>query len=153
VSERAVNLAIVLLTRFHAVHVERAYSDSGYDLRVLVDFNKPNAGEFGVRLEGYIGPILNDGRADSQFIEAARKSLKGCDFPVALLEFDVKSDKGRFGWLLAPKVIAHRAQLEETETVSLEPATNQRIQGALEEFRRWHKVRLSQANGSYAGSR
>jgi hypothetical protein len=140
VSKRAENLAIVLFTRFRSVHVDRAYPDAGFDLRVVVDFDKPQAGQFGVRVEGHIGPIVDHNHVRPQFSRAPRKTLKDCDFPVALLVFDVKNDNGLFGWLLAPKITGDGPTLEGSDTVSLESATNRRIESALSEFRRWHKA-------------
>ena len=151
VSKRAENLAIVLFTRFGSVRVDRAYPDSGFDLRVVVDYNKPHAGEFGVRLEGYIG---HNDRVRSQFVRAAKKAIRRSDIPVAILVFDVANDKGLFGWLRVPVVKGDgSADLDWTDDLSLKPATNQRIADALSEFRQWYKAQQLATNGRQSGSR
>jgi hypothetical protein len=152
VSERAENLAIVLFTRF-GVHVDRAYPDSGFDLRVVVDYNTPHAGQFGVRLEGHIGPVVDNDRVRSQFVRAAKKAIHCADTPVAILVFDVANDRGLFGWLRAPVVKRDgSAELEWADSPLLKPATNQRITDALSEFRRWYKAKHLANNGRQLGS-
>ena len=140
VSERAENLAIVLLTRF-PVHVTReTAAERSLDLRVAIDPDGPGPREFGVILKGstHIGQLVDD---YPQIALAAQKTLKGCVFPVAFLAFDVTTDDGFFGWLLAPAITEDGARLVETESFSLEPATNDRIANALSEIRQWYEAR------------
>lgn len=143
ISQRAENLAIVLFTRFGDVHVDRASKDEGFDLRILVDIRKPHAGWFGVCVEGRVGSDILNEDWSSAYLRAKRRRIHTDGIPVGLLVFDVAKDRGLFGWLRPPAV---DAQLTWADVVSLKPATNQRIEDVLSEFRRWNEIRCS-ANG------
>jgi hypothetical protein len=144
VSQRAVNLAIVVLTRFNHVHV---FKEDGVhrklDLRVGVDFNKPGVREFGVLLKGSteVEQTLDRYRKGTKFLREERRKLKDCIFPVALMVFDVTTDEGFFGWLLAPVLTSEGARLTEPEPIALDRATNRRIEKALGEVRSWYDAR------------
>ena len=156
VSERAESLAFVLLTGFPVQVKREAERDKGLDLRVVVDPKKQGLREFGVEVKGTtrIDTLFsNDYRVRPQLIRAARKQLRGYIFPVALLLFDVTTDEGFFGWLLQPVVTPDGARLEEPDPISMQMATNARIEKALSEVRDWYEARPLRMNGKAANSR
>ncbi len=143
VGDRAQNLAIVLLTRFPVSVKRETNNDRGLDLRAAVDPDKPGFREFGVEIKGTtrISQLVDQHHhVHAERIRASRRLLKDCPFPVAVMVFDVTTDEGFFGWLLAPVVSGARAGLAEVDPVSVEPATNETIAQALSQVRNWYKA-------------
>jgi hypothetical protein len=55
--------------------------------------------------------------------------------------FDVATDTGLFGWLLAPIIQHGKAGLATSSPLLMESATNERIAKALAEIREWYSAR------------
>lgn len=143
VEQRAENLAIVLLTRFPVV-VTREPDDRGLDLRVLLDAPKPGLREFGVEVKGttQLRQLVDErNNLRRTALRASQRAVQDCPFPVALMVFDVATDAGLFGWLLAPVIREGKAGLAKPEPLSLDSATNERIAEALSEVRAWYDAR------------
>jgi hypothetical protein len=144
IASRAENLAIVLLTRFPVTVAREPDIDRGLDLRVIVDPEKPGLREFGVQIKGttrILEFVDQHHRVRPQILRASRRMLEDCPFPVALMVFDVATDTGLFGWLLAPVIQQGKAGLATSAPVPIESATNERIANALAEVREWYSAR------------
>ncbi len=141
---RAEDLAIVLLTRFPLTVTRETDIDRGIDLRVIVDPKKLGLREFGVEVKGttrILDFVDQHNRLRPQILRASQRMLEHCPFPVALMVFDVATDTGLFGWLVAPVIQQGKAGLTTSDPVLLEPATNERIANALAEVREWYIAR------------
>ena len=142
VEQRAEDLAIVLLTRFPVSVTREVNGGRGLNLRVTVD--PPGVHEFGVEIKGSMqirNLVDQHHRVLPQAIRGFRSMLKDCPFPVAIMVFDVKTDNGFFGWLLAPVISESQAGLTEVDPVSVEPATDDAISRALSQIREWYRAR------------
>jgi len=144
IASRAEDLAIVLLTRFPVTVTRERDIHRGIDLRVLVDPEKPGLREFGVEVKGTtrIHEFVDQhNRVRPQMLRASMRKLEDCPFPVALMVFDVATDTGLFGWLLAPVIQQSKTGLATSAPVLIESATNKRIANALAEVREWYRAR------------
>lgn len=144
VGQRAEDLAVVLLTRFPVSVTREVNGGRGLDLRITVDPDKPGVREFGVEIKGTMQIrhfVDQRQRVLPEAIRGSRRMLKDCPFPVALMVFDVKTDNGFFGWLLAPVISESQAGLTEVAPVSVEPATDDAIFRALSQIREWYRSR------------
>jgi hypothetical protein len=133
-----------LLTRFPVTVTREANAGRGPDLRVVVELEKPGLREFAVEVKGTtrIRDLVDDRDCICPHVlRAVQRMLGECPFPVALLVFDVATDAGFFGWVLAPVVRKGKAGLVMADTVSVDPATNERIAEALSQIREWYAAR------------
>jgi hypothetical protein len=143
IEQRAESLAIVLLTRFPVTVTRETRVDGGLDLRVVIDPDKPGLREFGLEVKGtkHIRQIVDQHNCiRQQALRASRGMLEECPFPVALMIFDVTTDKGFFGWLLAPVIRGAKAGLVKSDPISVEPATNAQIDKTLSQVREWYSA-------------
>jgi hypothetical protein len=150
VSERAENLAIVLLTSFSVLVKRESDRSRGIDLRVVIDPKKTGLREFGVEVKGTTridSYLSEDFHVRAKVLRPTSKALKGYIFPVALMLFNVITDEGFFGWLLAPKVTTRGPLLEEPDAISLAMATNDCLESAFSDVRRWYDARPLRTNG------
>lgn len=138
VAERAVELAKVALTRQKKVVVEqRPHADRGVDLFVNLERGRI----FGVEVKGTMeaGRFMTAaGELKKSAIGQLIKSVSEHPFPVLLMLFEVPSNRGFAGWLVAPNLSPQRHKLLRPVRIGLKPIEEDLIDDVFVDVNRWY---------------
>lgn len=110
-AERAVQLAIVHLTRRDDLIVTPATADDGIDLLITITQRSVRTGRiFGIQVKGHAAlPIVTNGAPDTYTFTiptVAAPTLIELPFPLCLFIFAMDSDLGYYRWLVEPRIAA-----------------------------------------------
>jgi hypothetical protein len=139
-TERAEQLAIMLLTRMDNVRVSREVKDQGPDLLVAIESNSPAERIFGIEVKATkkLNSLVNsNGMVKKELASRFGRRARDYPYPVGVLIVDVVSDTARFGWVLKPDVAGPMF----TGNIHTDVATNDVMRRALEEVTRWYSRR------------
>lgn len=145
--ERAEHLAMVLLTSFDGVRVERLTAGKGIDLLVSVASPVGGGRVFGVEVKGVrrLSAIADqNGRVRESCVEQLAKIAGDSPYPVGLLAFDMSDDSAYFGWYLAPAFEhdGHRASVVPTDEIRLQQIRPDDVQTLAAEVSDWYDARV-----------
>jgi hypothetical protein len=108
VAERARALALMLLTRRSDLVVEETKESSGLDYTVYVrDEESPGKRPFGVLMRATMSPVTRE-QANRQLkpTMASFQSIGPFNYPVCVLYFIVKDERGYYTWAAEPVITA-----------------------------------------------
>jgi Domain of unknown function (DUF4365) len=137
VTERAEQLAIMLLTRIANLRVSREVREEGLDLLVTIESGNLTERRFGIEVKATknIRSLVNsNGIVKRDVALRLGQRARAHSFPVGVLIVDVVSDMARFGWILKPDSTGPTF----TGNIHTDVATNEFMRRALEEVTRWY---------------
>jgi hypothetical protein len=131
VSERAVNLAIVLLTSRDDLAVNATGSAMGVDLLVTIH---PRGGQ-----SGRVFGVIVKGVVDLSSAQPLRiqRALLDVPFPLCQFIFDVRSTEGYFRWILEPTVARQARSLREGKS-QLVPIDDECLDQIVRRINEWY---------------
>lgn len=132
---RAVQLAIVYLTRRDDIAVQNPLPDTGLDLMVALTQDGRNTGRyFGVTTEAAVSGQRNRNAFKQP------DALRYVPFPVCLFRFDMTSDAAQWRWLRQPVEDADW-RLLSNQDATLAPLTDNAISEIVQAVQQWYEQR------------
>jgi Domain of unknown function (DUF4365) len=137
VTERAEQLAIMLLTRMANLRISREVREQGLDLVVTIESGNLAERSFGIEVKATkkMRSLVNsNGMVKKEVAVRLSQRARAHSFPVGVLIVDVVSDIARFGWILKPESTGPMF----TGNIHTDVATNDIMRRTLEEVTRWY---------------
>jgi len=140
---RAESLALMYLTRYPDLRIEKSPRDYGLDFLVTVPKGRGYTGRiFGIQTKGAVSARQTSKSAVALPVEFARKELAASHdmpFPVCLFFFTMENDQGYYKWVKEPDLTASGApKLIINKSTELKKLTNRELDTIISKLKTWY---------------